>query len=116
MRYRRLDENGDALFGRSQLDFLVDTPETVTQAVRTRLGLLRGQWFLDTEEGLNTSQILGYGTQSTYDWAIRERILGTQGVTEITAYDSQFDPDSRALTVQATISTQYGTTTVEATL
>ncbi len=51
MRYRREDENGDYSFGQGDATFLTDTPEAVAQAVKTRLALWRGQWFLDTEEG-----------------------------------------------------------------
>jgi len=37
-------------------------------------------------------------------------------VTEITSYSSTADPETRVLTVTATINTIYGTTTVQATL
>jgi hypothetical protein len=117
MRYRALTSDGDMRFGGGRSDWLADSPECVAQAVQTRLLLLRGEWFLDTTEGTPyATEILGNNTQSTRDWAIRTRILETQGVTEITTYDSQFDPDSRAFSVQATISTLYGTTTVQAVL
>jgi hypothetical protein len=52
MRYRKLDANGDYTFGGGSNDFLVNTPETVAQAVMTRLNLLQGEWFLDTTAGM----------------------------------------------------------------
>lgn len=115
MRYRKLDSSGDCSFGRSALDFISDTPETVAQAVRTRLLLLRGEWFLDVTDGTPyATEILGANTAQTYDLAIRERILDTQGVTGIVSYESNLA--DRALTVVATIDTLYGQSTVSAAL
>ena len=115
MRYRKLDDNGDCLFGRSALDFTANNPETVAQAVRTRLLLLTGEWFLDTTEGTPyATDILGANTAQTYDLAIRERILDTQGVTGIVSYESALA--DRTLSITATIDTLYGQTSVTAAL
>jgi hypothetical protein len=110
MRYRELTEEGDYLLGRAGT-FLVDSPETVAQAVLTRLRLWSGEWFLDTSEGTPyETQILGYGTQSTRDLAIRERVLNTPGVDSITAYTSNVE--NRKMTVTMTVLTIYGPTTI----
>lgn len=117
MRYRKLDADDDYVFGGQQADFYKDSPEAVGQAVGTRLRLLRGEWFLDTTEGTPwNTEVLGKYTSGTYDAAIRQRILGTQGVQQITAYTSVVDTEKRQLSVKATISTIYGTTTVDETL
>lgn len=117
MRYRKLSVTGDYVFGGQQADFYKDVPEAVGQAVLTRLRLLRGEWFLDTTAGTPWStEVLGKYTNGTYDAAIRQRILGTQGVKEIVAYSSTVDTEKRHLSVSVTINTIYGTTTVEATL
>lgn len=101
MLYRQLDSNGDYKLGA----FLSNTPETVAQAVKTRLLLWRGEWFLDVTDGTPYMQdILGHGTN--YDLEIQERILGTQGVTEITSYSSSVI--NRSLAVSCTINTLYG--------
>ncbi|MDM8357467.1 hypothetical protein [Pandoraea communis] len=115
MRYRKEDADGDYVLGGAAA-FLVNSPETVAQAVATRLRLIRGEWFLDTTAGMPWDQVLGKNTQATADSAIRECILGTQGVVEITAYESSLDPDTRAMTVTATITTIYGETTIQETL
>ena len=100
-------------FGSQQADFLRNTPETVAQAVVTRLGLWLGEWFLDSTEGTPYAQAaLGKYTQQTIEPAIRQRILETENVTSITAFDLQFDPDERRVTIQATIDTTFGPTTV----
>lgn len=115
MRYRKEDADGDYVLGGAAA-FLVDSPEAVAQAVVTRLRLIRGEWFLDTTAGMPWDQVLGKNTQGTADTAIRQCILGTQGVVEITEYSSSFDEDTRALTVVATITTIYGITTVQVSL
>jgi len=115
--YRKLDANGDYTFGQQATNFYVDSPEAVAQAAQTRLGLIQGEWFLNTSVGTPyNSQILGAGMISTYDAAIQDVILNTPGVQRITSYASQVDPNSRAASVACTIDTIYGQTTVQTTL
>ncbi len=108
-----LDVNGDYVFGQGASEFLVNSSEAVAQAVETRLALISGEWFLDTTEGTPyLTQILGAGTSAVYDQAIKTRILGTQGVLSIVSYSSSKNTTTRALTVNASISTLYGSTTI----
>lgn len=108
MRYRKLDDDGDMTFGQGRLNFHVDSVEGVGQAVLTRLRLSQGEWFLDVTEGTPyETQILGYGTLDSRDVAIRDRVLGTQGVTEIAEYSSAVSADRR-FSVQARVNTIYG--------
>ena len=117
MRYRKLDSNGDYTFGKGNGDFFVNTPEAVAQAVKTRLGLIEGEWFLDNTIGTPyNSKILGAGHVATYDMAIKDVIINTQGVITITEYSSNFDPTIRKAQVNATITTLYGATTLSASL
>lgn len=111
MRYRALDANGDYTFGQSAANFLVNNSLLVAQAIRTRLLLMQGEWFLDKTEGTPYStQILGKGTRSLYDQAIKTRILGTQGVNQIVNYSSNLN--NRVLTVNALVNTIFGPVTV----
>lgn len=113
MRYRKLDANGDYSFGHSAADFWVDVPDAPAQAVKTRLHLDQGEWFLDAAEGTPwRTKVLGKRTESTRDAVIRSRILGTQGVTGISAYFSDLGRDARAFTAGATIDTIYGRTAI----
>jgi len=115
MRYRKLDANGDYSFGQSQNNFWVDVPDGVAQAVKTRLALLQGEWYLDSTEGTPYStKILGTGTKDLYDIAIRDRILGTTGVNSIVSYSSSLN--NRILSVAVTIDTIYGTTQITVSL
>lgn len=113
MRYRREDTDGDYTFGRGDDTWLINSPEAVAQAVKTRFLLWYGQWFLDTTEGTPWIQsVLGKQSPDTYNLAIRQRILETQGVNSITAFDTTLNTSSRRVVFTATVNTIYGTTTV----
>lgn len=117
MKYRKLDSNGDYTLG-TPADFHINTPAAVAQAVKTRLALWVGEWFLDVTEGMPwNEQVVGKRLRGkNYDAAIRQRILGTDGVSEISDYSSSIDPDTRALSVSCTITTAYGTTQLSTTV
>ncbi len=109
MRYRKLDAAGDMMFGRGQADLYRDQPEAPAQAVKTRLMLWQGQWFLDLRAGMTYEvDVLGKYTEDRRDPVIREYVLATQGVTEIVTYGSQHNRDTREFAVQITINTDYG--------
>lgn len=106
MRYRAQDESGDYLFlGTSP--FLTNTPGAVAQAIRTRLRLHAGEWFLDDRVGFDLNKVLGNNTELTRDDEVKRVISGTRGVTQLVAYSSQVD-ERRRFTVNATVDTLYG--------
>lgn len=108
MRYRVLSDTGDYTFGQGAAEFLVNSPDAVAQAVKTRLFLAQGDWFLDLTEGTPyRTEILG-NNLATYDQAIQARIISTQGVLSILSYQSLLD-QNRKLTVNVTLNTVYGT-------
>lgn len=109
MRYRKLDENGDYSFGNSQSNFMANTPETVGQAVLTRLNLWIGEWFADISDGTGwDTSVLGKGTESLFELTLRQRVLETPGVDRVTDFQATFDGDVRRLSVEITIDTVYG--------
>lgn len=113
MRVRKMSSTGDYVFGGGQAAFYRDQVEGVAQCVKTRLALWKGEWFLDTTEGMDwKSKVFGKYTSAVRDMAIRKRILGTPGVKSITSYQSSYDPDARSFSVQVRIDTKYGQTTV----
>jgi hypothetical protein len=110
MRYRKLDpDTGDYTFGLGQGNFYIDQPEAVAQSVFTRLMLWTGQWFLDLQEGTAwASQVLGERTRATRDIVLRDRVQTTQGVQEITDYDSVMNTPTRTWTARVAVQTIYG--------
>ncbi len=113
-------------FGHGSSDFWFNTPDGVGQAIKTRLMLFAGEWFLDTSEGtrwggfplsdavVNQGQILGAHTQQTRDLAIKLRVLQTPGVSSIEDYSSSFGPDQRSFAVSMKVSTIYGKLAIQA--
>lgn len=113
MRYRREDENGDYTFGQGDDTFLVNSPECVAQAVKTRFELWKGQWFLDATEGTPYIQsVLGKQRPEVYSLAIRDRISTTPGVLSILSFDTVNNGNTRRVTFTASINTIYGQTTI----
>ena len=132
-RVRRLSENlqdplrvgGDMTFGRGYADFLIDSPTAVAQCVLTRLILWTGEWWLNLRSGTPwlphilprvlanpdaapTERILSHPPTSVPDAAIRQRILTTAFVTDMTDYSSTYEPTNRFFTVSCKLYTAFG--------
>lgn len=113
MQYRREDDDGDYVFGLGDNTWLTNSPQTVQQAIKTRFQLWYGQWFLDTTAGTPWIQsVLGKHSPDVYNLAIRQRILDTPGVTEISDFTTIVDTSTRRVSFTATVATLYGTTTL----
>lgn len=110
MIYRRQTATGDYTFGQNNLDYL-SQKEATAQAIKTRLKLLLGEWWEDTEDGLPLfQQILrqrntAEGMQ-TIDLLIKERINNTPHVLEITAFKSW--TEGRAYKAEISVDTDFG--------
>lgn len=109
MRVRKVDANGDMVFGGDQAAFLRNTPDAVAQIVESRLNLWQGEWYLDLSDGTPFEQeVLGRYTANARDAALRSRILTTPGVDSIKTYSGFFDTDApRAYNVSVEIETAY---------
>ena len=111
MKYRRLDETGDYVLGRRNI-FYFNTA-AVGQACKTRLLLLQGEWWENIEDGLPLFQEIintfhGENTNMEYiDLIFSERILGTQGVTEILFFDSSFNVFQRSYSAICEVQTSF---------
>ena len=111
MQYRTLDEQGDYTLGQNSMK---QNKEAVAQAIKTRLGLLYGQWWENTEDGLPLfEKILGaYGdNKEMIDILISERSAQTKDVKEIKSYQSSFQ--NRVYTANCVVETVYGTVLIE---
>lgn len=117
VKYRRLDGEGDMVFGSGLNAFLTDL-EAVTQSVQTRLKLLRGEWWERPQDGLPLFQrILGKpctdAQREAVDLILIETIADTRHVTGVSNAKSWFD--GRAYRFTCSVQTEFGTTTVEVT-
>jgi pantothenate kinase-related protein Tda10 len=115
MRYR--NQIDDYSFGKNEQDFLTGTA-AVSQAIKTQLLLLLGEWWEDTEDGLPLFEnILGQpGTPQnvqSIDLLIKDRISNTLGVISVSDFQSTYQ--NRQYSLSCTVSTQYGDATVSIT-
>lgn len=103
------EQRRDMTFGQGQADFYRDVPEAPAQLAETRLMLFLGEWYQDLRAGTPwNTQVLGKYTGAIRDPVIRSRILGTTGITSITAYDSSLDRETRQFKVGVEVDTAYG--------
>ena len=109
MLVRRLDGNHDMTFGHGIADMAVEA-EACAQNVKTRLLLLQGEWFLDTDAGVPyLQQIMVKPANPALTEAIVKRtILETEDVSEIRSFSMTFDRNTRRMTISATVATIYG--------
>jgi hypothetical protein len=113
LKYRKL-VNGDYSFGNNANDF-ISGALAVSQAVKTNLLLLYGEWWESIDKGLPLFQnILGSpgtpeNSQAT-DLLIQGVILNTPGVLSIKSFRSTYG--NRTYTLYCTVETQYGDVTV----
>lgn len=112
MIVRRLDDNHDMTFGQGLANFAADA-ESVAQRVQTRLLLLLNEWFLDTDAGVPYLQELMTKPANLplAEAEIKRAILETDGVAVIRSFSLSLNRDARRLTVAATVTNIYGTTT-----
>lgn len=93
--------------------FLSDIEE-VAQTVTTRLRLFLGEYFRDITDGTPWfEQVLGKGSSlEGKEAAIKNRIVRTGGVTQLTSFSTDFNINTRTYTVNAGILTPFGTTQI----
>lgn len=115
MKYRALDSAGDYSFGKSQQNFLADAL-AVSQAIKTNLLLLYGEWWESIDKGLPLFQnILGQPgapeNVQAADLLVRDVIINTPGVINIKDFKSVYDKRTYSLT--CTAETPFGDVTVQ---
>jgi hypothetical protein len=107
LRVRRLDSNRDMTFGRGAQNYASGL-EAVMQRVKARLLVLRGEWFLDTSDGVpwfqpgpNDAQAIMGGPRNLMfaESQLKAAILQTDGVSSITSFTMNFTSANRKLTV-----------------
>jgi hypothetical protein len=106
---RKLDANGDPVWGNGQLDFVSDS-EAVQQLTQTRLLMFQGEYWANKQDGLPLWQsILGVpeNTQAI-SLVIQKRILGTAFVTGLQNLSVNFNRQQRSYSFSVEENTQFG--------
>lgn len=113
MRVRRLTNSHDMSFGSGRGDFAVGV-EAVAQMVKTRLLLVRGEWFLDTDAGMPyLTEILGKSVDlARAEATFKAAIVSVEGVLSLTSFDLTANTTTRKMTVTASVNTIYGETAI----
>lgn len=98
-------------FGRG-LSNIARDDEAVAQRVRTRLYLLFGEWFLNTDAGVPYLQRITAKPADLFytESVIKKTILDTEGILAVTEFSMNFDRNTRRLTIDTTVTNIYGTT------
>lgn len=113
MTYRALSPSGDYTFGCGPGQGFLTGAAAVAQAIKTRLMLFYGEWFLSITDGLPLwQQILGTSgsNKKIVDNLFQTRILGTANVTGISSFSSSFNSSSRTYQFTCTVTTAFSTT------
>ena len=118
MLNRRLDENGDYVFGSNKYDFLTGK-EAIAQAVKTKIMLFYQEWWEDISIGIPMFQsIIGKRYDKNLDMTIilllTNRIMELNEV--ISVDDIQIMNNARGITVTVLLTTTDGQTSVEVNL
>lgn len=112
MRYRKLDLNGDYVFGSGSNCFIANH-DAVAQAIMTRLKLWRAEWWENLEEGIPMRDLLGSRDIELAERTIKERVLGTTHVRSILFFELLHNPETRELKVSFIVDTDFGNVNIE---
>jgi hypothetical protein len=111
-----LDSNDDYTLGQNEQNYIYDA-QAVAQAVKTRLKLLKEEWWEDKSIGLPLFQnIIGVsGTPENIqaiDLLVQDVIINTKDVTSIEDYKSEYSDRIYKIT-SCTVGTKYGNIQVQ---
>lgn len=94
------------------VEVVTDLAEEVAQRLRIRLQFFKGEWFLDTREGIPYFQtVLVKGTSEQTIRAIFSQVVrSTAGILSLDTLTTSFAPPSRTLSLDFTATLEDGRT------
>jgi photosystem II stability/assembly factor-like uncharacterized protein len=97
---------------------LIDGVEQIRQKLKIRLQFFAGEWYLDTTVGTRYYQdvLIKNPPLSKLQSLFKAVIVGTTGVTELTAFSTTYDPKNRTFALSFTVNTLYGSLSMSETL
>lgn len=95
------DSHDLQLIGGRDLIITNGISESVVQRLGIKLQFFKGEWFLNKLFGIPYNQVVFQKgvNQTRVDKVFREQILNTEGVVEITSFESSFDSVRRIYSV-----------------
>lgn len=111
MTVRRIDpETGDIITSGRQFITGRNSQEEIRQTIITRLRLFSGEYFRNINDGTPWFQVIleKRTTNEAREAVLRRRLIETPGVLQLVEFQSDFDIDSRKLTVTAEVLTEHG--------
>ena len=112
MKTRALDAMGDWQFGRGLQSYATEK-NALNQNISTRLKSWKNDCFFAMDDGVDWNNFLDIGKKTFLDIDIKRVILQTEGVLRISSYESTLDPETRKITISATVGTIFGLVQVE---
>lgn len=114
MTIKALDENNDIFLKDGKIHTVSEAPETVQQ-IRSRLLTYLGEWFLNTESGVDYFGIVFVKpvNLSLIESEIKSIIIGTDGVIQLNEFELDYDSTTRKLTVDFEAETIFGVINVQ---
>lgn len=96
-------QNGDVLIENNEIQMTYDT-DLAMQTIKSVLSTVKGEWFVDWNEGVEYSEILGKKEISVSDEVIKSKILdGLKQYDEnliIDVFEKTFDKEARKLQIK----------------
>lgn len=119
IKVRRMDENGDMIFGSTAPDAFLEGTEALAQVLSTRLKAIQGEWWEGDEGALPwMTDILGSmvsrGHRDEIDLMVIDRIMDTVCVNSVDNISSEIT--NRHYKFSCTAHTVHGDVPVEVTL
>lgn len=107
----QLDDDGDVVIDPQNGLVLIGGVPAVVQAVRYRLGLFLGEWFLNLDVGVPWYDLIGgqFDELATRD-AVAAAINSTPGISQVTQLTVTYDNPNRTVTVTWAATTLFGDT------
>ena len=112
-----LNNDGDLLLSDYDL-VIIDGVDQVAQNLEIRLKFFLGEWYLDIDAGLPYYQdvFIKSPNQIRVESLIKQEILDTDGINEITSFSSEFDSSLRKFSVNFSALADEGEVELEVTL
>ena len=109
MRVSGLDSNRDWKFGKGRAAYKRNA-DAIAQNILTRLRSFLGDWYLDTETGIDWLKLLGnLGTEKRILRAVESTVMQTDGVLSIQELKIIGRDSSRGVTIRIRYTDVFGT-------